>query len=447
MAAGEAQLNVRLEGWKAGKVNPTTHTLHIEAGTPGPKPQPVTKALLASLPHTERRAGFTQLQFLTEGKQLLAAGYPSGVVQVFDVARRKELGKIAVPRAELDPDYASVGGGRLFARQFAYRYSTEMIEGKSEGRVDYLGTLLSWELPGGKPCPPLLPEKGAGIMDAKVSPDGRWVLSIEARGYRIAERAKRERQLYRIEREKGTKTRVEVFPAHTHFFPDSTQALITTSPAEEGPMGLVRLDLAQGKIVARRDFEPADGDVLVRVIVPDGGKALVTTTGKKGGQRRLLLIETRTLKTLATLSESISQGVADPYTGSLDTTGKRFQFSNDKQTIHILNLETLKEEHVFRIADRNYGQQLFSPDGKHLLALWQPAGEEHRSPALPDPVDVPQPRLSIFLLRDPKAKPRLHFLPPGYLGAMAFSPDGKMLAIGGAGEVHLLDWTSLISPK
>ncbi len=40
-----------------------------------------------------------------------------------------------------------------------------------------------------------------------------------------------------------------------------------------------------------------------------------------------------------------------------------------------------------------------------------------------------------------EAAPRVLIAPHGYLGALAFSPDGKTLAFGGAGAVHLFDLT------
>jgi len=39
------------------------------------------------------------------------------------------------------------------------------------------------------------------------------------------------------------------------------------------------------------------------------------------------------------------------------------------------------------------------------------------------------------------APPRVLVAAHGYVGALAFSPDGKTLAFGGAGVVHLFDLT------
>jgi hypothetical protein len=42
---------------------------------------------------------------------------------------------------------------------------------------------------------------------------------------------------------------------------------------------------------------------------------------------------------------------------------------------------------------------------------------------------------------DGSAPPRVLVAPHGYVGDLAFSPDGRMLAFGGAGAVHLFDLT------
>ena len=40
---------------------------------------------------------------------------------------------------------------------------------------------------------------------------------------------------------------------------------------------------------------------------------------------------------------------------------------------------------------------------------------------------------------DGNTPPRVLIAPHGYVGGMAFAPDGKTLAFGGAGAVHLFD--------
>jgi hypothetical protein len=80
----------------------------------------------------------------------------------------------------------------------------------------------------------------------------------------------------------------------------------------------------------------------------------------------------------------------------------------------------------------------FSPDGTKVAApAYVKTDDRTRDP---DPRDLPQPRLYLFDLTR-GGEPEECVLPHGYPGGVAFSTDGKVLAVGGAGAVHLLDMT------
>jgi hypothetical protein len=56
----------------------------------------------------------------------------------------------------------------------------------------------------------------------------------------------------------------------------------------------------------------------------------------------------------------------------------------------------------------------------------------------PDPRDYPQPRIVLFDLTR-EGPPEEMVCPHGWTGEVAFSADGKTLAAGGTGAVHLFD--------
>ena len=83
---------------------------------------------------------------------------------------------------------------------------------------------------------------------------------------------------------------------------------------------------------------------------------------------------------------------------------------------------------------------VFSPDGQTLAAAWAPKADADVDDARdPEPRDLPQPRVSLIALD--RSAARTLVAPHGYVGSVAFSPDGKTLAFGSTGAVHLFDLT------
>jgi WD40 repeat protein len=79
----------------------------------------------------------------------------------------------------------------------------------------------------------------------------------------------------------------------------------------------------------------------------------------------------------------------------------------------------------------------FSPDGTRLAVPARVKTDDDRARD-PDPLDMPQPRVYLFdLTRD--GPPEEIVCPHGWAGGVAFSADGKTLAVGGAGAVHLFE--------
>ena len=108
---------------------------------------------------------------------------------------------------------------------------------------------------------------------------------------------------------------------------------------------------------------------------------------------------------------------------------------NEQLTIWDIQKQTIVRKQ--RFPGKGMGRNLvFSPDGTRLaVPVRVKPDAESRDP---DPLDLPQPRVYLFDLTKEGA-PEEMVCPHGWVGGIAFSADGKTLALGGAGAVHLFD--------
>lgn len=88
----------------------------------------------------------------------------------------------------------------------------------------------------------------------------------------------------------------------------------------------------------------------------------------------------------------------------------------------------------------------FSPDGRWLAVSGQDSPEDLKPREEISPLDLPQPRIFLF---DVKAgsQPEEIVVPHGSVGRLAFSPDSKTLALSGIGCVWLFDVSQPVSRK
>lgn len=80
-----------------------------------------------------------------------------------------------------------------------------------------------------------------------------------------------------------------------------------------------------------------------------------------------------------------------------------------------------------------------SPDGRRLVLAHLPTHDIRAAFNTRDPRELPQPRLSVIDLKDEGTPVRTLIAPHGHVTALAFAPDGRTLALGGTGAVHLFD--------
>ncbi|HEV8062272.1 MAG TPA: WD40 repeat domain-containing protein [Gemmataceae bacterium] len=113
---GSATITVSFNAWLGAFVAPTTHTVTVLPRRAGSKEEVVAPNLIASLIHPDRTTAVHTVDFSPDGTRLFTAGYPSGIVQLWNVALGKELLRIDTPPgyrgsanyALLTPDWKSL---------------------------------------------------------------------------------------------------------------------------------------------------------------------------------------------------------------------------------------------------------------------------------------------------------------------------------------------------
>jgi WD40 repeat protein len=434
VGTGDATVKLSLD-WKG--TTSTTHTLRV-LNPSGGEPLPVSARLLRSLPHPDRTANLTRVCFTPTGT-LFAAGYPSGIVQLWDVASGKELRRIDSPRGYRGSrDYAMTPAdfSILYVPIDGRKVHRTPSDPKKPFTIEFDGRVLVWDLATGKPRPALKPKPGRGVISAEISPDGKRLITVERMGNAAGSEAP----------------------------PDKIRMYNTTS---------------------ERSWELGEGYGQA-AFSPDGRRICLTRTARGGNSGASLVVFDREGKQLATLGRVKESGFSWPL---VSADGKRLVVSESKGlinqpgTLRVFDLATEKEIATFRSSgDFPFLVPAFSPDGRLLAAadydgqvtIWDvekkavirkqrfegrgmglglafsPDGKRLAVPARvktdddrardPDPLDLPQPRVYVFdLTRD--GPPEEIVCPHGWAGGVAFSADGKILAAGGAGAVHLFDMT------
>src|SRR5205823_827509 len=89
------------------------------------------------------------------------------------------------------------------------------------------------------------------------------------------------------------------------------------------------------------------------------------------------------------------------------------------------------------VGDLRISRAALHPDGRQMIVVGTP--KFNAQGAGGDPQDLPQPRVLLIDLADPRSEPEVLVLPNGAVAAAALSPDGNTLAAAGLGGVHVID--------
>jgi WD40 repeat protein len=444
---GTAELTISFEAWVEGAVAPSKHKVEIVRPKVNFKLEPVSPRLIQSLVHPDRRSYISLLRYSGDGRRMAVAGYPSGVIQIWDAVGGKELTRIETPpglRGTGDYVALTADWTMAFVPLDGRKVVHSEINGEMRITIEYDGEVQVWDLATRKTRAPIKLGPGCGVSGATVSPDGTKLITIEARSY-DSEGAKfvPHAAVYRDLSGRGPPVELAVTFAMAAFAPDSRAFVLATSAREKGP-GLLRLfDALTGKQTALLSEEP-QAKIYYPTFSADGKRvaAEVREFGEKASVVKLWDIATG--KEVAVLKPAERSPVLNP-TFSPDgkfVTAHFFKGGGqvwDARTGELILAPGFDEK-------RHTVNVMVSPDGRLVAAVGTPRFDPEVVGHNPDPADLPQPHVDLYDLSTGKLVETL-VCPAGHASRMAFSPDGTTLAFGGSGAVHLFDIGDLTKGK
>ena len=425
----------------------TTHKLVVDPKKEGQKVEAVSEYVTATLPHPDRMAGVLTVRFSDDGKRLFTAGYPSGVVQFWDVDAKKEIRRIDTSKGYRGSgDYAQLTADwkTLYVAEETRKVTPIQTDGKKDYQFDYTGQVLVWDVATGKPKDPLPPEPKQGAKGSKLLPGRSHLVVVEFKSYKASDEVRRipcESWLWDLRTLKKHKL------GDGYLTPlvltDGKSGLVTSNDTSGRNSVLTRIDMTTGKVLAQRETPDKELSFSIYEITTDGKLAAVGLAGKKGVEFDTRFIDTATLQDVGRLVSKADPEAYGYAAGKFSPDGKIY-VSGDGAGM--LTFWDVAQKKVVRSTDLAVGQQRmeFSPEGRWLAVGWMPKFDTKSvSNRDPDPMDLPQPRVTLIDMRNPDTKPITMIAPHGYLGSLAFSPDSNRLAFGSAGGVHLFDLSKL----
>jgi WD40 repeat protein len=449
--SGTAELTISFDAWVEGRVAPTRHKVSVVAPKSNKwKLEPVSPRLIRKLIHPDRKASLYALRFSEGGAKLFASGYPSGVVQLWDAKTWKELRRVETPPglrgtsnyAALSPDWT-----RMYVPTLVSKFVRGEKDGKRAGWREYNGSVRVWDLTTGREQPPI-PTPGRGPQQVILSPDGeRMVLPMNGSG-NATKPISSLTETWSLTTRTGRKM-CDGF-GQIAFAPDGkTLAALVTDYATK--RSTLRTFNAVGtKELAHFDHAGKDGQYISGPqFTPDGRELVVQHGGKKGEAATFWFFDPKTLARTGEVAGAPNPGGTGwVFTPVFSPDGRKLAGADMAGQVSVYGLTTRKHLRTWSVGTniRTF-QTLFSPDGRRLyvnamLNLSRAdIGEDT------DPADMPQPRVYMFDLESKSDQPaEVIYAPPGYLGNMAISPDGRTLAVGTSGGVLLFDVSDRAKP-
>jgi WD40 repeat protein len=446
---GTAEVLISIDAWPEGAVIPSAHTITVLAPKPGLKTEPVTDRLFKTLPHPDRSAAIGEVVFSPDGSRMLMAGYPTGVIQIWDAKTWKETSRIESPSglrssyiyARPTPDWRSILVPVM--RRKAVR---DQKEGKVTQRLQIDGRIDRYDPTTGKlQDSVLLADRGP--HQVFISPDGKFAIADSEHSFAVGEKRAQYVELIDLST-KSTKKLLDFYcqPEFTRDGKTVFVSLMRVNADGSSESSLVKLDLLTGKVLNSKEYRDKHALANNPVLSPDGKRLFVQTgrwVNRKSEDGALSILDPNTFEEVSRIEYDAKN---EPWFGLP-------QFSVDEKTMLVRlgsrlilwDLTAGKTLRTIPISDIYIGHSFLSRDGKFAVTVGMPKFDSRETGT--DPLDLPQPRAYLIDLTDSQSAPQRIMLPSGMVSSAALSIDGRTLAVGATGGVLLIDLTAKRTAK
>lgn len=450
LTVGTAEGTFEMIGWPTEEVASTKLSVPISA-TPSIPEEPVSKRLKATLVHTPRTGIIYKVQFSPDDRQVMGYSMIAHAVDVWDVDTAEsivhmEIGKgydTLLLESVPSPDWQTLYS---ITRR---RKATPLTEnGQAMIRWEMEGAIHEWDLATGERRQSTITDPPASILTMSIAPDGSsLLLGTERSGLSKNNERKGELCLFDT-RSKTLRPVAGRYHLTAEYSPDSTQLLVMAMKTEWHAGELHVLSASTGEVMAKGSVAGEFAVLGEAHFSPDGRQIAATfvdyPTPAEMMRLRIVLFDASTGAIQAT--REIEPGHASPYQLRYSPDGKSLSLiwrtgSNyDQGKFALLNAADGSIRWSRPLKEKEYVTSAMFRNDSQLLGLATQVIPEKKID--PDPLDVPQARIHLI---DPGTGDVRETLiaPRGSVNDSKFSPDGRTLATGSTGAVHLWDVSGL----